>query len=312
MIKADDVNNLSTGMKKMSIKLKVKDPENATADSQAKSDGKVKKAKVTRKPAVPKPAKLSESESSRHKINGPIVDNAKTPSAPSIELAAAQTTHGLQNEMNGALPNSPKTTSPTNGDTEPSGGFQDSNSSNALSETHGSEAVRPVLAIANVIDIAEAVPDTNLTTSSNKDRSAPEGPTEQAAAPVIPETPIKAISSALPASLPAADTVTNFIAPNNIASKENTATASASAPPTVMGKKTKADLPVFTSTSPIPFAKSKQGHTEDGQQRQLQDLGPSAFNNAKLDERNELQTEPEKGKTTEASSIWDIPETPQR
>ena len=310
VVRADAADSLSTGAKKMTIKLKVKPPENSAANGQVKPEDRPKKIKAPRKPAVPKAMKGPSGETNKTQPAGRSANIAKVSTMPSGQTGSTQVTAFTPEEPKVAPPNDALLASSTNGPVEPHAGFVASDEAGAVPVADASVPVGAAPAIANVIDIAEAMPNTNLSPRHNTDISAAGARDENSDTLAISETPLKAISSALPASSPVADSVAR-VDHSNIVTNENAIAASASAPATMV-KKTKADLPVFTSTSPIPFASSIQGLAKDTQQRRMQDLGLSAFHKATIGALDEDGPDTKKETTRETGSIWDIPETPQR
>ena len=317
VVRTDDLTDLSTNMKKMSIKLKVKAP-NETGTKNLNGEEKVKKPKVPRKPAVPRQPKPLKA--------GIATAGPGAGLTPSETLSVSNEWTKVPTEVAEIIPTSEDNTvvpaassaiddvtvNPVtvNDAWAPEVGAQNQSNvpPNTLHESNWSAT------IANDLNYSQQRLAMELQDLPTSNQTSPFRLVHEVA--VVPETPIK--QAVEPFANKRTTPPIYSATPQPPIKPENISSTSASAPATtVAAKKTRVDLPVFTSTSPIPFAKSNTNTLdflsdrlapgEDG----LSNASPvkSEANGHTFDVKDGSNRD---GKRDGARSIWDIPETPMK
>lgn len=300
----NDVDHLSKGLKKMSIKLNVPSPEeNAAREKAARVKQskniteKPKKSRAPKKAAVPKASKLGTTQVDQS-VESTVTQNPEVLPAPVQEPSTQQSSSS----------NAPASLiTPTS------------------SLTHGSKSSE-----------AEFIPSTSegfpiqAPISSSLTAPAPPIETSRLMSPEVnDEHPTEMIKeSDAQRGPPTTDVLAQIgqeVLPRGSFSKPSTPT---SLSPPHSTKKTRADLPIFTSTSPIPFGKAPLGANGPnsavalavgqnnekmastfGAEAARDDLARSA-----QQPQNQLSTEHrlnEKAAARSDASIWEVPETPR-
>jgi hypothetical protein len=295
---ADDLDSISSGMKKMKINLKVPSPEeNAAREKKAVEEReKPKKPRAPRKLAIPKPAKATATK----KTAGPAENNLAMPSNTPELL----TTNG-QSEAN------PKPVDFVSSALHPE---QQSQSRHSTAQGASADDYIPRA------DIAHAEPPMQTTIPAPV--PAPmQTETIASLDPPSEETPQGSQVSA--SNKPEAERVLSSppLPPQperNHSFKQSTSVAPASAPATA--KKTRADLPQFTASSPIPFARAAQPLRATDPEVEAPAASSDAADSgitpgqqpAKGNNIPQSHPPPKLSSTTTDPSIWEVPETPQR
>ncbi|KAJ9609693.1 histone deacetylase [Cladophialophora chaetospira] len=261
--KTDDLENVTNGMKKISIKLKVPSAEESAASQHQKVlDDKLKKPRAPRKPAVPKAAKIPESAP----VPAPV-----TKTADSVPIQPKPVQADSQQPVE--APTTTVVPEPANG-SAPANGFAIFHpASEAIPKKQEMEMPPPPYTVAQPLTGTEvpAISGAPITTAVN-DPKAP-GPETLANIPQPPANPFPSQAQA-PLPNPVAPATQNwpaqepikqpsvFDAPNPYSYRATTPV-----------QRTKQDLPVFTSSSPIPFAKNEAStdHITSGQKEESGD-----------------------------------------
>ena len=283
----DEVQGLSSGMKKMSIKLKVPSPEENAARERKAAEAKIKKPRA-KKPAllkVPKPATAFAV------TNPPPV----VPVEPIAESAHNSDLHGelLGSVTLGAANESPIIATP-------------------LNEVSNYES-------GSTMSNQTAVPlEQGPVSSQSMDGTCD---------PVTPRLENLMPEAAQGVPVSGGDIPPTYPAPVYQKPAEeqhnNSETISPSTP--LSTKRTKADLPVFTSSSPIPFGRPVLGNLNENLQiSATQDVPhqgpaempkPATLAETAADGQWKIGSDASEvsnlSRASEAS-VWDVPETPQR
>lgn len=260
VVRAEEMDKLTGGMNKLKIKLKVPSPEeNATRERKALEKAQAK-PKAVRKPPIPKAAKVPK----------PTATNtAKTPTAINQQIEAREGAFYVANTA-------PETSAPIESKTEAKNKAASIQHTASVTDPASGASPPDTWAAEEVSDRPPVVPPT--VASFDTVRKGPHA--DDATSPVLANPPRPATFSNVSFS---ATTPT----PQLQAAVTSTAPADQNTPPSVafIGstpfgavKRTKADLPIFTSSSPIPFS--------------------SAGSDPEIEK--------------EEQSIWDVPETPQQ
>jgi histone deacetylase HOS3 len=298
VIAADDADALSSGMKKMKINLKVRSPEEiATSERKAAEDkDKQKKARAPRKPVLPKAVKVPVTKSRRplsavSAICSSTVDLSRTESHKAT-LDINNTPYTLPEQQ-------PELVLQTN--TPPSANEYVPVAAIAHAEPPLQPAIpAPVAAPVNIqtIDPTDLAMEDFHSTSEQPNLGTPINTEPSPSSPPLPTHP----------------DITN-------ASQPSIAKFPASAPTTA--KRTRADLPQFTASSPIPFAKidpnrpSPQFIKDEKNPQTVDDLGlfqvsPPTNDTTSPEIHLDLQQQEQpKGTGAIDPSIWEVPETPR-
>ena len=283
VVRADDIDTLAGGMNKLKIKLKVPSPEENAAREKKVTNNVQAKPKAVRKPALPKAPKVVKAPKSTN------ANRAKTPTGSGQQLAAKEGSFYLANAHlpSDALAEPNPWVNETGVlELQTAARVGDQPAAWALEEPQSS--VPPSI---ESFATEEALPDT-------RDSSATilQDMTLQTKANEMPTAP--------PTTSPSQPTKNS---PKNLNDENSPPSIAAIATPV---KRIKADLPTFTSSSPIPFSKPASTGIQEAIDR------PRTANDLKIDgllneDRTQEVDVPTKQEKTEAS-IWDIPETPQQ
>jgi histone deacetylase HOS3 len=315
------VEELSLGVKKMSIKLKVPSPEENAAREKKAAIKKVR----PKKPALTKAPKTETAVPSKTAVTSMEPTTERNSNSGTQDIVSTEAMSGPANSGPSAI------TIPLN-----EVGNQHSNAS-----MHGvHDFITPVLESLNP-EAAHDVPVTDVDIPPTYDSSIAEIPADEQPhayfAPAIFGEPTSSINPApsgtgVQAS-PYAEKVTNTgtDAEAVLEPKKDSGPNLPSTP--ASAKRTKADLPVFTSSSPIPFGRPVLGNlNENLHNPDSQDVfqrGPLQRLNSTTKNTIESPTNPtvtgadcqlkigsdasEASGPSRASesSIWDVPQTPQ-
>jgi hypothetical protein len=276
-------------MNKLKIKLKVPSPEENAAREKKATEKVQAKPKAVRKPPIPKAAKVA-------KVSKPTAaTRAETPIATGQQIKARDGAfYVLNTSIDSGAPAEPTP--------EPS-------ATDAAMQQTATSVKSPLLGAPPQTTWApEDVPGQHPTMPLTV---APfdiveEGPDlGDATSTAFADLARPAASNNAPFSAPIPQPqLTNPVPPTALAD-ENTPHSATTAPSTTFAavKRTKADLPSFTSSSPIPF--SKTANTENAAER------PQTANNLSVKELLK-STDTDAKIKKEERSIWDVPETPQQ
>lgn len=282
----DDVDNLTNGMKKVSIKLKMPHTEKHAAEgkkveapskstSEVKGPRKLPTSRVVKPKPTSKPTAISRMRSQaevRLKPESPVAFSVipdTLSDAPHAVMHAAQAPASTPTTMQGSL-----LTEPVVQDILPQPRLQpDPSSGMQVDSDSAANAFVPQATVAPHPCNTFGTPSND---QENTKLEASDVKLEHSEAPAAP--------SAKPEGAPSASTVLPTQPQNN---------GDVFARPLTPNKRTKNDLPKFTASSPIPFsrASSRPGSAAGGQQ-QVHD---------EIEQRKD-----------EGTSIWDFPETPQQ
>ncbi|KKY26289.1 putative histone deacetylase [Phaeomoniella chlamydospora] len=347
-----NIDDLTNSVGKLKINLKVPTPEENAAREKARAQTqlqgkelKERKPRAPRKPAVPKPAKTvaprkeTISTASRQIKENPqyfpptsqalAMDSALNGAATS----AVPTFTANSNEVPVAQPPildtipAPAAPSPISNEGPPTIAASLESSEGKMGP--GSESSSNRLAVHNLLSKSDVYtseqssvpPQINSVPASATAHPEPSAAYEppNVSAPATQESIVSPDVFAVPAK-PASESVQPHQAHPSSAKRPSTdSRPSSSSLPTSPSniKRTKADLPVFTSSSPIPFSSSRPGtsnglpSTQSGHETQqampIKQEEP-ADNISSLSENNVAIPAPT---TKPESSIWDVPETPR-
>lgn len=288
-VRADEMDTLAGGMNKLKIKLKVPSPEENAEREKRAATSQIKPKAIKKPPMlkVAKPVKVAKAP----KIT--TVNRAKTPTERNQQIEAREGSFYTADAYSG-------------GDfpaelLAPTGEVVTRDQT-----THTTDLIQPVTQAA----AATWAPETDLvshgTVTPNPEpfMTVEDVPlTRDTTAAEIIDSPRAASLENASGSLaiPQQEPTTNHV-PMTAPSYENTPPSAIPTTPYAAVKRTKADLPNFTSSSPIPFSKVPGNEEHVDRPRTANDLkvnqllsGPGVAPIVK-------KTEP---------SIWDIPETPQ-
>jgi histone deacetylase HOS3 len=288
VVRADEIDSLTGGINKLKIKLKVPSPEENAAREKKAAEKIQAKPKAVRKPPIPKATKGA-------KMSKPTAaSRAKTPTATGQQIEARDGAFYVSNT-------SADSGAPAEPTPEPSA------TDASMQQTATSVKGPPLGAPPQTTWGPEEVPGQHPTmppTVSPFD--VEEGPypgdaTFTAFAGLA--RPATSNNAPFPAPIPQPQ-LANRVPPTAPAD-QNTLHSATTAPsmPFATIKHTKADLPTFTSSSPILF--SKTANNENAAER------PWTANDLKVKELFST-TDTESKIKKEEQSIWDIPETPQQ
>ena len=297
--KVDDVDALSNGMKKMKIKLKVPPPEEQVSRERQAAEEKEKKPRVGRKPAVPKVSKASKAQPVAGSTIAPPDQVQVTshhtevaeiqPPAETVARTAAQ--NPVQAEpLPAPVEMLPETFPEPEFEQDLSTAAREPPPSLEVQTTIISAQPPPVEApgLASTGDLQHIVAEDTVTTASD-----PEPPAVQDTRPKAPQ-----FNEARP-GLPSTPS---------------------------SAKRSKADLPIFTSSSPIPFATARPFQVGSGTEEVMaagtakEKGSPSRLASGKGEQARpevegnnnvKVQGGPGKGVDAGGESIWDVPETPK-
>ncbi len=306
----DDLDTLSSGMKKMKIHLKVPSPEEIAARQRKTTEesDKQKRARAPRKPAVPKTGKV------------------------------ALTKDQNRSNMAGAIPSSTSEISTTDQNAPPLDIIPPIVQLEKLPESVQKEELSAsVTDYVPTADTAHAEPPLQATFPApvpapmemesipSVDRAVEHLPRTSERQPSNEMQPSTDNTEAIPPSVPSSLPHPEQTDPSH-PSVSREAPASVSAP--VTAKKTRACLPQFTASSPIPFAKIDANLSPQSAKEEKEDSGPNATSSGRRSRdvatpeihqrttprENKPPTEPLRSKPVhlDQASIWDVPETPQQ
>ncbi|EXJ92829.1 histone deacetylase HOS3 [Capronia epimyces CBS 606.96] len=242
---ADEMDSLTSGVNKISIKLKVPSPEEHAARQQQKMlEDKQKKPRAPRKPVLPKPARVI-------KADPPGNNDQFVPIQPKP----------VQNETSRATPPTSKVTPGVN---------VDETSHETGPSHHGNQATEHQL--------YTSLPSTQL--PSQAPVTVNNGPQIQDAADPAPVA-IVASDNVLPFSASTIHSITNQSQSTGHQTPQIDSDPALSKPtsarPSTPIQRTKQDLPVFTSQSPIPFAAPRGSDTITVKEDHDANHGPSGW-----------------------------------
>jgi histone deacetylase HOS3 len=314
----DDLDVIALGMRKMKINLKVPSPEeNAAREKKVAAEkDKLKKSRVSRKPAVPKSAKAPP----------PKKDNRSSSTALTVPSSTAETStaderNGVPIDVVSSLMSAQQPPHPGQNAERPATGNDYIPTPNIAHAEPPVQASIPAPVPAPVE--TESMAPTDITIDDSQIapmRSSSKGPQASST-----ETEPGFFSPPLP-----------LHAQLNTWSESQPSGAPASAPATA--KKTRADLPRFTASSPIPFAKVDNNIPSTDLAKADKDSAPNpsnsdppsatAFHHAAvssdLDPNEQRQAKENAASETNPSvkypgittttvdpSIWEVPETPR-
>jgi histone deacetylase HOS3 len=292
---ADDMESLTNGMKKVGIKLKMPSAEEHTANQEKIEVGpkQTVSTKPARKPAAPRAIKSKPS----------VKPGAASKSNPSGENPSTSDTGSASLSQNkDSIPQIDGSVDDI-GQSRVTEQVMDSQAEVGvppLSATNGNEAAElngmDTTSSQTPATLTAANPPTFNSPLSDKENTAPmiaqvraEHPEFAAAIPVNKEEDIDQSGTTVPVPPPPA-------AP--LASTQQDGVNWAR--PLTPNKKTKDDLPKFTSSSPIPFAKSSYNRPSSA----------AGTSTAQTQEKVEEMDGVLQRKGEEEKSVWDIPDTP--
>jgi histone deacetylase HOS3 len=323
----DELDGLSSGMKKMSIKLKVPSPEeNAARERRAAA---VKKPRP-KKPALPKVPKTTAA---------PVT--SKVPVASVNLIVERDSNGGLHGPYSPGVKSGP-TNEPPPVVTTPLNEVGIQQSGVPISSSHGVDAVHdfvpPVLENLKP-EAGQDVPIAGVDIPPTYQSVVGQRPPEEQPQPFVFGQPTSFIdvpqADISDRTSPHAEPIANIDADPK-AELDSTKDSETAVPLTPgSAKRTKADLPVFTSSSPIPFGRPVLGNLNKNLQnpppQDVSQQGPlERLNSATTNTVMEIPARPavvgaddqlkigsdasEASGPSRASeaSIWDVPETPQR
>lgn len=283
--RANDMDILAGGMNKLKIKLKVPSPEE-NAEREKTAAATQSKPKVVRKPPIPKGTKVPKAPKTT------ALNRAKTPTERSQQIDAREGSfYNANANARGGTPAEPNPWASELGTRgQPVRAIDPMQSAMQAStadwdpeaEIVSQHKVPPPFAPFNVVEDASVTGDSTATVIIDSHR------------PDSLESP--PASSAISLQEPATNHV-SIAAPSD----ENTPPSLIPSTPSVAVKRTKADLPTFTSSSPIPFSKVPADEENAGRPRTANDLKVNQLLNGPAGDLEVKKVEP---------SIWDIPETP--
>jgi hypothetical protein len=289
VVRVDEMDTLAGGMNKLKIKLKVPSPEE-NAEREKRAAAFQIKPKAIKKPPIPKVAKAVKTAKAPKMTT---LNRAKTPTERNQQIEAREGSfYNADAYSGGNFPGEPLA---------PTG--------EAITHdqtTHTTDLIQPVTQAAT----ASWAPETDFVSHGTVTPNFEPIMTMEDVPPTCDTIAVETIDSPQPASLenasgslaiPQQEPTTNHV-PTTAPSDENTPPPAIPRTPHAAMKRTKADLPNFTSSSPIPF--SKVSGNEEHVDR------PRTANDLKL---NQLLNGPSVAPMVKKSepSIWDIPETPQ-
>lgn len=243
------LDNLSSGIKKMSIKLKVPSPEENAARERKAAEDKEKKPRIPRKPTVPKATKSTKSGTA--KASMAVADaTLSTPSSMSNQNNAQEL--GITKVEPSVAPTEQELVIPKQ-------------------EQEMRDLVTPALE-ASVPAIAQEVPVSNVDVQATYDSIMHKAPAQQQDRHVLP-TELAELQARTTVANTHADHEGLMLYPSNpghgedpmavrLVRKEDLQLPLPLTP--ASEKKTKADLPVFSSGSRIPFRKSNNESLNQG------------------------------------------------
>ena len=339
----EEVDSLSSGVRKMSIKLKLPSPEENAERERKAAEAKVKRPRP-KKPTVPKAAKSAKVGPSKTAAGTvkPVLNRDNSSSVQSS--VAAGTTQVPASEHSTLMASSvqfghAESETPTIDRTDIVG-------EQALALRQNTDRMHdivPPLLENSKPEVAQEVPvagfDTPATQESVVHQKQVEEQPNPYTEPAMSEDYTSVVDIAQPKPddeiLPCAETTatTDRAANTAVESMRNSEPGSSSTPVSV--KRTKGDLPVFTSSSPIPFGRSILGSVNENShtptmldvscEAPAEMLGPGTTNmisedlakpgSAAMDGQWRIGSDAsEASGPSRASevSIWDVPETPQR
>ena len=319
VVRTDDLADLSTNMKKMSIKLKVKTPDEM-GTKPLNGEEKIKKPKAPRKPTVPRQPKTFKAgvdtagpgagstppetlTRSDEKTTVPAKTTGYIP-MNKVNIAASTVSNSIDTIITNPVPprdasalgveaqTSSVLSSLKLGENDPSGCITED--LNAL-QPHSDAMLQEVFP-GNPVSRSTVVHESAELPETPANRPLPLFPNNSITPPIYSTTP-------QPPARP-----------------ENISTSSASAPATTFAtKKTRVDLPVFTSTSPIPFARANVNISNalNDQLALDEDVLPArdVVANKEVNghgfavKNGENNNDQPQGSDR---SIWDLPETPMK
>ena len=272
---SDVLGDLTNGMKKMSIKLKVPTPEENAMREKQKDEELQRKAKVPRKPAVSKASKTSKASSARTSNGTAASSSSETkvdpePALPNADpvMAQAPLTHTMLPQPEQVLAETPQIAPILTSQDPPT--VPDANAlmiGPIIAETPAPASF--MSSLASEVDAnlrgQEEIEVHRQKVVQNLLSEAPDAAQPQ----ILKEHQSQPQSQPQPRSTQVDDSERKL------------------GSPTPGSGRSKADLPVFTSDSPIPFASA----------------GPRP---------GALQPESNKSESKPEASIWEVPETPAR
>jgi histone deacetylase HOS3 len=283
VVRADDMDSLAGGVNKLKIKLKVPSPEE-NAEREKKAATSQIKPKAVKKPPVPRVAKAAK-VSKAPKIT--TMNRAKTPTERAQQIEAREGSFYRAPYAQGNPP--ADSIAPAN----------ELIVSDQLNQSHA-----PIQSVVQATTATWA-PETE-TVAGSASPSPGLYSLKNDTPPARDPTAREHIDSARLAShehpsdsppIPLQEPAT-YQAPIMASSDENTPPSDLPTTPSTTVKRTKADLPSFTSSSPIPFSKVSGNEEQLDRARTAHDLKLHAPAEDPVVKKAE-------------TSIWDIPETPQ-
>jgi histone deacetylase HOS3 len=293
--KADGLDALSSGMKKMKINLKVPSPEENLARERKKVEEKEKqkKARAPRKPAVPKVAKVALTKENRQSNNS----GTRRPSMSETSITDDQTAEPVDINSPIAQPIQNVEHLASAGDYVPIANI--AHAEPPMQATIPAPAPAPIQTesiapIHNALNASATPPPNEFQLPATNKEPVPSSPPLPL---LLDHSDLPQASSATPASAPATS------------------------------RKTRADLPQFTASSPIPFARTDgRGPASSPPISKAPDSAASIsvqaavqpshhvagiISNAPENEPPVKQQSQSKEATAVDPSIWEVPETPR-
>ena len=285
---ADEMNALAGSMNKLKIKLKVPSPEE-NAERERKAAASQTKPKTVKKPPIPKVTKVAKVPKAPRVT---ALNRAKTPTERSQQIEAREASF-YNSEAN----------APDDTPTWPIEPARDIFVPDQPART--TDLLEPIMqtsttswALETVVAPQATVSPTTKPVDTDEESPIPSNHTATAVVD-MPQPANLEHGSAVPTISPQDPTTSSISIAEQSHEKNSSAVPST---PSAAVKRTKADLPMFTSSSPIPFSmvfsndgnidlSRKENHVKDGQP---------------------ITSDPEEGQVVKkaAPSIWDIPETP--
>ena len=231
----DDLDSISSGMRKMKINLKIPSPEeNAAREKKAGEEkDKMKKARAPKKPAVPKAANVAPAKKDKMASNTVLTTSSSTPETPKIDKKNDDSVDVVSSlALPQQLPGLGQTSE------QPASG----NDYIPIPDiAHAELPLQPTIPAP-----VPAPVQTEKITSTGTDAQEPRYDLE-----ILRSQDPQASSIAMDSGV-ASPPLSSPDQPSDSSYLPSSAVP-ASAPTTI--KKTRADLPRFTASSPIPFAK---------------------------------------------------------
>lgn len=294
VVPADDMDTLAGGMNKLKIKLKVPSPEE-NAERERKAAASQMKPKAIKKLPVPRLAKAAKVPKVP-KIT--TVNRAKTPTERAQQIEAREGAFYSAGAYAQGH-SSAQTVAPASDLTIPDQPALPAQPDHILSLTE-SVIQATTLNWAPETEVVTSTAPLSFALFGSAEAAPPTG--DRAATGIVDSLQLASSEHAAgPLTIPrpeSADDHVTATAPTN----ENSPLSAIPRTPAAAVKRARADLPSFTSSSPIPFSKVSGTEEHVGRPRTANDLNLNQLLTGQAEVLVVKKVEP---------SIWDIPETPQ-